>query len=283
MNRALTLIALFVASTAPAFGQTARAVDGVPIRYEVRGKGEPALVFIHGYTSDRSAWREQVDVFAQRHLVVALDLGGHGESGANREKWTIPGLAGDVEAVIKALDLKRVVLIGHSMGGPVALFTAARMPDRVVGVIGVDTLHDVEFTWPPDQAKMVATMMEADFNGTLTGAIRSMFLETTDPALVKEVTAKSLRTDRKAALGLMQGFAELDLKAALAGAKKPVRTINAAVPRGGPPTAVEKNRKYGDYDAVLMEGVGHYPMLERPAEFNKHLQAVLDGLRGARR
>jgi pimeloyl-ACP methyl ester carboxylesterase len=257
---------------------TARAPDGVPIRYEVRGKGEPALVFIHGYTSDRSAWREQVAVFAREYRVVAVDLAGHGGSGAGREQWSIAGLAGDVEAVVKALGLKRVVLVGHSMGGPVALFAASRMPDRVVGVIGVDTLHDAEFKWPADTVKEAAAKMEADFSGMLRGAIQTMFLETADPALVKEVIEKALRTDRKAALGLIHDFAKVDLKSALAAVKKPVRCVNASAPRAAPPTAVETNRKYADYRAVLMEGVGHYLMLERPAEFNKHLRELLKEL-----
>jgi hypothetical protein len=92
---------------------TARAADGVSIRYEVQGKGDPALVFIHGYTSDLTAWREQMADFAREYRVVAVDLGGHGGSGANREQWSIAGLAGDVEAVVKALGLKRVVLVGQ--------------------------------------------------------------------------------------------------------------------------------------------------------------------------
>jgi pimeloyl-ACP methyl ester carboxylesterase len=258
--------------------KTARATDGVSIRYDVGGKGDTALVFIHGYTSDRSAWREQFVVFAREHRVVAVDLGGHGGSGANREQWNIAGLAGDIEAVVKALGLKRVVLVGHSMGGPVALFAASRMPDRVVGVIGVDTLHDVEFKWPADTVKDAVAKMEADFNGMLRGAIQTMFLETADPALVKEITEKALLTDRKAALGLMYDFAKVDLKAALAAAKKPVRCINASAPRAAPPTAVETNRKYADYRAVQMDGVGHYLMLERPAEFNKLLREQLKEL-----
>ena len=123
---------------------TARTADGVPIRYEVRGRGDPALVFIHGWASDRSVWQEQVNIFARGHTLVTVDLGGHGASGANRASWSIASLAQDVVTVVKALGLKRVVLIGHSMGGPVALLAAGRMPDRILGVIGVDTLHNAE-------------------------------------------------------------------------------------------------------------------------------------------
>jgi pimeloyl-ACP methyl ester carboxylesterase len=272
------LIAMSLQSKSASRAGTARAADGVAIKYEVQGKGDPALVFIHGYTSDLTAWREQMADFAREHRVVAVDLGGHGGSGANREQWSIAGLAGDVEAVVKALGLKQVVLVGHSMGGPVALFAAARMPDRVAGIIGVDTLHDAEFKWPADTIKDAAAKMEADFNGMLRGSIQTMFLETADPALVKEITEKALLTNRKAALGILHDFGRVDLKSALAAAKKPVRCINASAPRMAPLTAVETNCKYADYKAVTMDGVGHYLMIERPAEFNKLMREALKEL-----
>src|SRR5262245_51392719 len=156
---------------------TARAADGLSIAYDVRGKGDTALVFLHGWCGDREAWRFQLDAFAGDYRVVAIDLGGHGESGKNREQWSVTGLAGDVEAVVKALDLKRVVLVGHSMGGPVALATAKRLPGVVVGVVGVDTLHNAEYKWPEDQSKMFLKMFEADFKGTMRSTIQGLLPE----------------------------------------------------------------------------------------------------------
>ena len=54
--------------------------DGVDIHYEVYGKGEPTLVFIHGWSCDRSYWRAQVEYFAKQYQVITIDLAGHGES-----------------------------------------------------------------------------------------------------------------------------------------------------------------------------------------------------------
>jgi len=87
-------------------------------------------------------------VFAADYKVVTLDQAGHGESGKDRKAWTVESLAGDVESVVKDLGLKRVILVGHSMGGPVALLAAKRMPGTVVAVIGIDTLQDAEFKQP---------------------------------------------------------------------------------------------------------------------------------------
>src|SRR5262245_6779146 len=140
----LSLIALLIMATLvgaqgdakPTKG-TVRADDGVNIVYEIRGKGDTALIFLHGWCGDREYWKNQADVFDPDYRVVTLDQAGHGESGKNRKSWTVSGLAGDVEAVVKALGLKRVILVGHSMGGPVSLIAAKRMPDKVVAVIGV--------------------------------------------------------------------------------------------------------------------------------------------------
>src|SRR5262249_30752044 len=112
--------------------KTIRADDGVDIVCEVRGQGDTALIFLHGWCGDREYWKNQAEAFAADYRIVTLDQAGHGESGKNRKEWTTASLAGDVEAVVKALGLKRVILVGHSMGGPVALMAAKRMPGTVV-------------------------------------------------------------------------------------------------------------------------------------------------------
>ena len=116
-----------------------RSTDGVRIAYEVRGKGSLALVFVHGWSCNRGFWAGQMEPFSKQFKVVAVDLAGHGDSGRNREKWTIQSYGEDVAAVVKKLDVKRVILIGHSMGGDVIPEAALRLPGRVVGLIWLDT------------------------------------------------------------------------------------------------------------------------------------------------
>ena len=123
---------------------------------------------------DRSHWSNQIDFFSRDHTVVALDLPGHGESGMERPGWPLAGYGKDVKAVIESLGLERVVLVGHSMGGPVALETARLIPDRVLGVVGVDTLQDAESKrLDPVQAKEILAAFEADFFGTCDGFVRN--------------------------------------------------------------------------------------------------------------
>src|SRR5260370_23150658 len=98
--------------------KTFRADDGLEIVGEVRGQGDTALVFLHGWCGDREYWKHQVEVFAADDRVVALDQAGHGESGNGRQAWTADGLAGDVEAGVKALCLERVIPLRPSVGWP---------------------------------------------------------------------------------------------------------------------------------------------------------------------
>src|SRR5207245_3399812 len=117
------------------------------------------------------------------YRVGALDQAGHGESGKGRKLWNVSGLAGDVEAVVKALGLKRVILIGHSMGGPVGLLAAKRMPGKVVAVVGVDTLQNAEFKMPEEASKTFLEAFEADFKGSMRVGLSGLVHEKTDPDL----------------------------------------------------------------------------------------------------
>ena len=270
------LTALTVACDAnpPAGERTVAATDGTPIVYDSRGAGEPALMFVHCWACNRAFWRAQLDVFASDHTVVALDLPGHGASGRDREEWTLAGYADDVVRVVDALDLDRVILVGHSMGGPVSLLAAARLGERAEGVLCVETLHDAEFEWPEDAAEGWIAAFENDYEGSMRTSVAGMVPGNAE--LSDWITDQALQADRDAMLSIMHEFPTLDLAAAFSAANVPVRCINAA-PYGefSLPTAIETNRRYADFDATIMDGVGHYPHLQRPEDFNRLMREVL--------
>jgi pimeloyl-ACP methyl ester carboxylesterase len=260
--------------------QTFRAADGASIVGEVRGKGETALVFLHGWGGDREYWKNQVAVFAGDYRVVALDQAGHGESQTDRKESSVTPLARDVETVVKDLGLKRVILVGHSMGGPVALAAAKRLPGTVVAVVGVDTLQNAEAKFPADVAEKLLTGIEKDFKGTIqAGFFTGLLPEKVDPELASWLAKKAEGQNPKMAVALMRDIFILDTAKLLREAKVPVRCINSG---GGyaffNPTAVEVNKKYADFAAVTIDAVGHYPMLEKPDEFNRTFRNALKEL-----
>ncbi|MHC4698766.1 MAG: alpha/beta fold hydrolase [Planctomycetota bacterium] len=250
------------------------AEDGVRISYTSEGHGEPAIVFIHGWTCDHTHWRFQVPEFRKSFRVIAIDLPGHGASGADRNSWSIDGLGADVAVVVRGLELEQVVLVGHSMGGPVALAAAPKLGGILRAIVAVDSLHNVEYVAPPGSAKRMVKRFEDDFEGAWTSFMTGFFADR-ESEILKSILEEPDRADRKAATLLLASYNRFDWKSALAAAGVPVRAINAADPY---PTAVKINRKYGDFDAVLMPDVGHFLMLEKPAEFNRHLRIIIDRL-----
>jgi pimeloyl-ACP methyl ester carboxylesterase len=257
------------------------AADGVPIHYSVQGKGEPTLVFIHCGGCDRHVWDNQVSVFAKNQRVVTIDLPGHGESGQGRKNWSVESFADDVNTVIAKLKLKRVILVGSSMGGPIVLEATRRMPERVVAIVPVDTLHNVEYKVPQEQLDAVFKQLRADYKGAMTGFLNQMLFSPSTPAAVKtRITSEVTSRPPEIAVAILEGILAYDSVPALKEVKVPIHAINADMN----PTNLEINRKYApQFEVVIIKGSGHYPMLEDPTHFNELLTDYLQQLKKASR
>jgi len=250
------------------------AADGAEIPYVVSGSGEITVVLVHCWMCDRTFWDAQVPVLQGTYRVIALDLPGHGEGSQVRESWSIEGFGQDVAGLLEHLDLQKVVLVGHSMGGPVALKAASLAGGRVRGIVAVDTLHNAEFDFNHPQMKQVADMFQADFRTTCSTMVHQMFVEKdVDEILYRVRRTGCEESNAEAGKALMMDFAAIDLPKLFREAGVPIRAINAAAPN---PTRIDINRKYADFDAVLMEGVGHYLHMTRPEEFNELLLKTLE-------
>lgn len=186
---------------------TVLSADNVAIKYEVAGKGEPTLVFVHCWTCNRSYWDAQAAYLVPRYRVVRLDLAGHGESGRERTDYTIEAFAADVVAVVDKLNARQVILVGHSMGGPVAAEAAKQLGERVIGVVGVDTFY-TGFPMPKEQKQVDAMVkpFEDDFAGNAGKFMRGFFGPGADPALVDRITANTAAADPKMAVSAMRNM-----------------------------------------------------------------------------
>ena len=165
--------------------QYAKTEDGVSIAYSVTGEGPP-LVLVHGYTGDVSEWENQIEEFAGDFRVLVLDNRGHGQSEAptDIEAYTVELMVEDTLAVIAVAGFEKYHLVGHSMGGAVALEIALRHPGRLFSL----TLHDTSHSFadhdqpgetlpyvPPEHIKMgakrIAGMSKTALAGTWKGLI----------------------------------------------------------------------------------------------------------------
>jgi pimeloyl-ACP methyl ester carboxylesterase len=251
----------------------AHSIDGTPIQYEVHGTGATALIFVHGWCCDRRYWDQQVDHFAPHYTVVLLDLAGHGASGQERIQWTIPAFGQDVVAVVEHLGLSQVVLIGHSLGGPTIVEAARHLPTAVIGLVGVDTWSNIEQTRTPEQVAAAVAPFRANFAQTARAVARTLFVPTSEPALVERVVAAMTATPSQIGISTAEALASngRNLREGLQEIKAPMIAINADT--FGAPN-VEMAERQG-IEVVLMSGVGHFVMLEDPQTFNRLLDAAV--------
>ena len=253
----------------------ARSFDGVRISYDVGGKGEPVLVFVHGWSCSREYWKEQVGHFSKKHKVVTIDLAGHGRSGLSRKDYTIEAFGKDVAAVAEKLNLNRIILIGHSMGGPVIVEAAGQMPDRVICLVGADTFHDIEKGYHSAEIEKIAIRLEADFVKEAQNFVRQMFPPTTETELVEWVADRMSSADPEVGINAFRNLGNYDLKSAAQKMEIPICSISADLW----PMNLDANKKYAkSFKLKLMPGVGHFVMLEDPEKFNKLLEEIIEEL-----
>jgi pimeloyl-ACP methyl ester carboxylesterase len=257
--------------------KTCTGADGVTIVYSAAGAGEPALVFIHGGLANRGFWDGELETFAANHRVIAPDLPGHGESGLNRKKWGIPEFGADVRAVIEAEHINKAILFGNSLGGPVAIEAALLLPGKILGVVGVDTFQSLTYTMTPQEAQKRADAFRDDYAGSLKQMVTQLFHSDADPALMAEAERRMAGTSPQAAYSMFLSLAGYEPSESARRLTVPLRAINGDLY----PTDIAGVRKIKpDFDVVVMKHVGHYPMLEQPAEFDHLVAETVASLSG---
>lgn len=241
--------------------------DDTTLHYRIAGTQGPVLMLIHGWSCNQDFWAPQREAFATHFRVVTLDLAGHGLSRAPlaARDWSIENFAADVEAVIDALGAERAVLVGHSMGGAVAVETAIRLGARCRFVLGVDTFNEAAFygARPAEEIAQRRRIFEQDFAGTMRAMVRNITAETAAPDIVAALGDGMAATDPDVGLAVLEHLLAWDIEARWPALSVPVATINSAM-------LARRNEllELDGLDVRLMEGVGHFPMMEDPAAFN---------------
>ena len=248
--------------------------DAAEIHFAREGSGDPAILFVHGWANDRTVWDEQVDHFANRYQVVAVDLPGFGESTASRSDWSMRMFGEDVVTVIRALELERVVLVGFSMGSAVVIEAANRIPERVAGVVIVDHLHDVEARYPPEMLDAIeSTMMDLVRNPApdkFGSFIRHDVEESYDRVLA--MIEGGPRPGWRESLREAIRWTNEDSRDALERLTVPVVAINS----DQEPTDVEAFRRYvPSFQARIIPNVGHVVMWDATEAFNRLLEETI--------
>ena len=255
------------------------SADGTLISYEIYGAGEPTLVFVHGWSCDGRYWRAQTPHFAKKYRVVVVDLAGHGHSGTTRTRYTMGAFGEDVRAVTEVAIAGKVILIGHSMGGTVIAEAARRMPDRVIGLIGVDTFQNIEHPLTRAEFEGMIAPLEKDFSTGSKDFVGQMFSPETDLRLRGWILSDMSAAPPAIALSAMNEMMIQYLAGEAADVFKQVRVPVITVNGDLWPINYEANRRYMlSFDAIVLKDADHFLMMARPEEFNRELQKAIQML-----
>jgi len=251
-----------------------KSADGTEIVYTSAGKSETALVFVHGWSCDKSYWDEQIKYFIKEFQVVTIDLAGHGESSSSRKDYTMKLFGNDVAAVVNDLKLEKVILIGHSMGGSVIIEAAKELGTKVVGLVGVDTYQSFTDDWTAEQKEKFLEPFTKDFKSSAFEFVKQMFPKGADEILIKKVAEDMSSAPSETAISAIRNLFFYDPLPSLAKINLPIISINCDMY----PLSIEENKKHvNSFSFMIMKGVGHFLMLEKPEEFNKLLkEAILE-------
>jgi 3-oxoadipate enol-lactonase len=170
MKRMTLLVsALFLCVGGKSFAQerTLNVGDAV-ISYDVTGRGTP-IVFIHGWTHNKSVWDDQVPAFSKRYRVVRYDSRGYGKSTGFSDESVEPL---DLLVLLEALRIDRAYIVGHSRGGDIALRFAAAYPQRVLGLVLYGSAPPADFPYPPEAASRLGPLF-----GSLPGVAKQHGLD----------------------------------------------------------------------------------------------------------
>ena len=255
--------------------------DGTPISYEIFGAGEPTLVFVHGWSCDARYWRAQVPVFSKKYRVVVLDLAGHGHSGMSRKKYSMGSFGEDVRAVTESTGSHSVILIGHSMGGSVIAEAARRMPGRVIGLIGIDTLENVEYPMTCEELKKMITPLEVNFRDGSRQFVGEMIASNTGQQLREWILSDMSSAPPSVAISAMNEMMNQYVTGEAAKIFKEIRIPVITVNGDLWPINYEANRRHMiSFNAIVLKKADHFLMMDRSIDFNKALEKAILMLTG---
>ncbi|MCB2227632.1 MAG: alpha/beta hydrolase [Desulfarculaceae bacterium] len=287
MRRALGLalaLALILGAVPVLAGQGAYAeLDGHKVFYTDQGKGQPALVLIHGWICNHQFYKDMVPGLAAKHRVIALDLIGHGKSAAPQVAYTQEYLARSVLAVMDKAGIKNAVLIGHSMGAALARRIALEHPARVRALVSLDGAlgqppqdPKAREQWIAQAQAFAAQFQGPDGQSKVGPFFDAMQDPATPPALRQWIKDQAMATPWHVGRSSMKHFVD---PANWDGKALGIPALIIAVPSQFLPPDWEAQMRalFPHLSYHTISGVGHFLMLEKAAEVNALILGFVDG------
>lgn len=263
----------------PATAPVVYTNDSLRIDYRMTGTGDTTLLFLHGWGIHKGYWDNQVNFFKDNYSVVTPDLVGFGQSDTGRINYSIEQYAKDVTDLVKKLNLRHVVLIGHSMSGHIILETAVNFPQNIIGVVGVDNFNEAGYTMTSKEEVEVKNFFDAlraDYDSVATAySAANLFQPSTDSLIRNRVINDIRSSNQTAAISSLENLMSFlpKEKPLLQALNLPLYLLNSdAVPTN---EAALKALCKSSYRVFSVGHTGHYPMMEAAEVFNRRLGEVI--------
>nr|VFK15231.1 MAG: Pimeloyl-ACP methyl ester carboxylesterase [Candidatus Kentron sp. LPFa] len=253
---------------------TVKSADGSSIAYGVRGEGDITIVFIHGWTCNHGFWDPQIEHFSKNHRVVWLDLAGHGLSGSKRENYTVSAFGEDVAAVVNRTTKNNIILVGHSMGGPVAIEAADLLGEKVLGIVAVDIfVSPLGLSDSEQKIQEIMKPFEGDFKTASENFVRPMFNPTADPRVVEWIVEIMSGADKDMAVSALRETLQWLVRDSSSALKKYAEKLHNI---NGTHDTTPAGKKAASYDNVItIPDVNHFVPQVKPDAFNRALETII--------
>lgn len=257
-------------------------INGIELHYELVGSG-PCVTLAHSLACDLSMWTEQMDALTRRYSVLRFDARGHGGSSAPAGAYTLETMAGDVIALLDALDIARTHFVGLSMGGMIGQHVALQAPQRLASLVLADTTSrypaDVLPVWQ-ERARIVEEQgMDPMVEPTLARWFTEPYRES-HPEVMARIGALIRATPVAGYAGCCHAIPRLDITDRLRTVHLPVLVMVGDQDAGTPVAmAREIHDAIAGSQLVVIQDAAHLSNIEQSAVFNRALLGFLDARR----
>jgi pimeloyl-ACP methyl ester carboxylesterase len=284
-NSARTLIAAILFASIFAAARTTKAVetppedrfaklDGMRVHYQNYGKGEEAIVFVHGWTCNLNFWKANVPAFVGKTRVIAVDLPGHGQSDKPEVAYSMDLFARSIDAVLQDAGVRRVTLVGHSMGTPVIRQFYRNYPNKTRALVIVDgPLRG--FGDPAQMKQFLDPLRGPNYKAQAEQMVGYMTQPVKDPKNREEIKAAMLSAPQHVMVGAMDGMVDPAIWKTQDKINLPALALMAKNPQWTAEYEKFVRELAPGVDYQMWDGVSHFLMMDEPEKFNVTVLAFL--------
>lgn len=247
------------------------SVGPISLSCDIRGEGK-AIVFVHGNGESHQTWKLQIEYFAGKYLVIAPDLRGQGDSDKPELAYPMSAFVADLAALLDALAIEEAVIAGHSMGGRVAMSFVLEHPQRVAGLV-LEGTAATPFGKAQEQIEKVHRL---GIEREMREHIEFESTADTPEELKRGLLREALKTPARVRVELWKMVSTFDVSQRLGEIGKPTLIIVGELDRGTPVSAARQlHESIRASHLIVVPGVAHFTMLERPELVNQQIEAFL--------